>query len=225
MIQYNESQKKFVLFISDMKNPGSILGDLITTIYEDEKRNVWFGTNIGLNKYIRSTNSFIHYTEKDGLPNNLIFAIEGDTHGNLWFSTDQGISKLNPETGKIKNYDITYGFTSNRFYFTSCKTENGEIYFGGPGGITRFDPDSIKDNPYIPSIVITSFKIFDNPIPFGKEIKLSYDKNFLSFGFAALSYVSPERNQYAYKMEGIDRDWVYSGNTHNVSYTNLAPGE
>jgi|CZKP01.1.fsa_nt_gi signal transduction histidine kinase/ligand-binding sensor domain-containing protein/DNA-binding response OmpR family regulator len=225
LIQYNESYKKFVLFKSDVNIPGSISGDLITTIYEDKKRNVWFGTNVGLNKYIRSTNSFIHYTEKDGLPNNLIFAIEGDAHGNLWFSTDKGISKLNPETGKIKNYDITYGFTSNRFYFTSCKTENGEIYFGGPGGITRFDPDSIEDNPYIPSIVITSLKIFDNPIPFGKEIKLPYDKNFLSFGFAALSYVSPERNQYAYKMEGIDRDWVYSGNTHNVSYTNLGPGE
>jgi signal transduction histidine kinase/ligand-binding sensor domain-containing protein/DNA-binding response OmpR family regulator len=224
LIQYNESYKKFVLFKSDGNNPGNISGDLITTIYEDKKRNVWFGTNVGLNKYIRSTNSFIHYTEKEGLPNNLIFAIEGDADGKLWLSTNRGISKLNPETGKIKNYDITYGFTSNRFYFTGGKTPNGEIYFGGPGGITRFNPDSIKDNLYIPSIVITSLRVFGKPIPIGKEIKLPYDKNFLSFGFAALSYISPERNQYAYEMEGIDRDWVYSGNTHNISYTNLEPG-
>ncbi len=225
LIRYNISRNKFVLFKSDVNNYGSISGDLITAIYEDKKRNVWFGTSIGLNKYIRPTNSFTHYTEMDGLPNNLIFAIQGDAQGNLWFSTNKGISKLNPETGKIKNYDITYGFTSNRFYFTGCETENGDIYFGGPGGITRFNPDSIKDNPYIPPIVITSFRIFDKPLPFGNKIKLLYDKNFLSFGFAALSYLSPERNQYAYKMEGIDRDWVYSGNTHNVSYTNLAPGE
>ncbi len=225
LIQYNEKHKKFVLFKSEVNDPGSISGDLITTIYEDEKRNVWFGTNIGLNKYVRSTNSFIHYTEKEGLPNNLIFAIEGDAHGNLWFSTNKGISKLNPRTGNIKNYDITYGFTSNRFYFTGCKIENGEIYFGGPGGITRFNPDSIKDNTYIPPIVITSFKIFNKSLPFGKKIKLPYYKNFLSFGFAALSYLSPERNQYAYKMEGIDRDWVYSGNKHDAAYTNLSPGE
>ena len=218
-------RKKFVIFKSDVNDPRSISGDLITAIYEDKKRDVWFGTNIGLNKYVRSTNSFIHYTEKEGLPNNLIFVIEGDGHGNLWLSTNKGISKLNPETGEIKNYDVTYGFTSNRFYFTGCKTENGEIYFGGPGGVTRFNPDSIKDNPYIPPIVITSFRIFDKHLPFGNKIKLPYDKNFLSFGFAALSYLSPERNQYAYKMEGFDKDWVYSGNTHNVSYTNLEPGK
>ena len=225
LIQYYESRKKFVLFKSDVNDPRSISGDLITTIYEDEKKNVWFGTNIGLNKYIRSTNSFIHYTEMEGLPNNLIFAIEGDPHGNLWFSTNKGISKLNPETGKIKNYDVTYGFASNRFYFTGCQTKNGEIYFGGPGGITRFHPDSIRENPYIPPIVITSIKLFNKSIRFRKEIKLHYNENFLSFDFAGLSYVSPERNQYAYKMEGIDRDWVYSGNTHNVSYTNMEPGK
>jgi hypothetical protein len=97
----------------------------------------------------------------------------------------------------IKNYDISYGFTSNRFYFSGCKTENGEIYFGGPGGLTRFHPDSVKDNLYIPPIVINSFRIFDKPIPLSKETKLQYDKNFLSFDFSALSYVSPERNQYA----------------------------
>ncbi len=225
LIRYNISRKKFFLLKSDENNSRSISGDLITAIYEDKKRDVWFGTNIGLNKYIRPTNSFIHYTEIEGLPNNLIFAIEGDAYANLWMSTNKGISKLNPETGKIKNYDISYGFTSNRFYFNGCETENGEIYFGGPGGITRFNPDSIKDNPYVPPIVITSFRIFDKPLPFGNKIKLPYDKNFLSFGFAALSYLSPERNQYAYKMEGIDRDWVYSGNTHNVTYTNLVPGD
>jgi len=224
LIRYNISQKKFVLFKSDINNPQNISGSLITAIYEDKKRDVWFGTNIGLNKYIRSTNSFIHYTEMEGLPNNLIFAIEGDAHGNLWFSTNKGISKLNPETWKIKNYDITYGFTSNRFYFTGCETENGEIYFGGPGGITRFNPDSIKENPYIPPIVITSFRIFDKSIHFGKEIKLSYNKNFLSFEFAALSYITPERNQYTYKMEGVDKDWIYSGSRHYTSYPNLAPG-
>lgn len=225
LFQYNESDKKFILFKSNLNDPGSITSNFITTIHEDKQGNVWFGTNVGLNKYIRSTHSFIHFTEKDGLPNNLIFAVEEDASGNLWFSTDNGISKFNPVTGRIKNYDISYGFTSNRFYFTGCKTENGEIYFGGPGGLTRFHPDSIKDNPFIPPIVITSLTIFSKPVPFGKEIDLSYSENFLSLEFAALSYVSSERNQFAYKMEGVDRDWIYSGTRHFASYPNLDPGE
>ena len=225
LLQYDDVGQEVVLFKSNVNDPGSITSNFITTIYEDKKGNVWFGTNIGLNKYIRSTQSFIHFTEKEGLPNNLIFAIEDDAQGNLWFSTDNGISKFDPETGKIKNYDISYGFTSNRFYFTGCKTENGEIYFGGPGGLTRFHPDSIKDNPYIPPIVITSLRIFGKSIPFSRETELDFDKNFLSFEFAALSYVSPQRNQYAYKMEGIDKDWIYSGTRRYASYTNMEPGE
>jgi signal transduction histidine kinase/DNA-binding response OmpR family regulator/streptogramin lyase len=225
LFQYNESEQELILFKSNVNDPRSITSNFITTIHEDKKGNVWFGTNIGLNKYNRSTQSFIHFTEKEGLPNNLIFAIEEDAQGNLWFSTDNGISKLNPETGKIKNYDISYGFTTNRFYFTGCKTENGEIYFGGPGGITRFHPDSIKANPYIPPIVITSFRIFDKLIPFSKKIELDYDKNFLSFEFAALSYLSPQRNQYAYKMEGVDENWIYSGTRRYASYTNMEPGQ
>ena len=225
LFQYNESERELVLFKSNVNDLGSITSNFITTIHEDKKGNVWFGTNIGLNKYNRSTQSFIHFTEKEGLPNNLIFAIEEDAHGNLWFSTDNGISKLNPETREIKNYDISYGFTTNRFYFTGCKTETGEIYFGGPGGLTRFHPDSIKDNPYIPPIVITSFRIFDKPIPFSNKTELDYDKNFLSFEFASLSYLSPQRNQYAYKMEGVDKDWIYSGTRRYASYTNMEPGE
>jgi signal transduction histidine kinase/ligand-binding sensor domain-containing protein/DNA-binding response OmpR family regulator len=225
VIQYNESLNKITSFKSDVNDHSSISGNFISTIYEDKNRDVWFGTNIGLNKFIRSSNSFIHYAEEEGLPDNTIYDIKGDAQGNLWFPTNKGISKINSQTGQIKNYDLTYGFTSNRFYFTGAQTNNGEIYFGGPGGVTRFHPDSIKDNRYIPPIVITSFRIFDQPVFFGNSVQLAYDKNFLSFEFAALSYLSPERNQYAYKMEGVDKDWVYSGTRHFASYPNLAPGE
>ena len=225
VIQYNQSLKTFLEFKSDVNDSRSISGNFISTIYEDKNRDVWIGTNIGLNKYLRSTNSFVHYTDKDGLPSNLIFSIQGDSHGNLWFSTDNGISKFNPETGKIKNYDRSYGFTSNRFYYTGCETESGEIYFGGPGGLTRFHPDSIKDNPYIPPIVVTSVRVFDRPVSVEDRAQLSYNENFLSFEFAALSYVSPERNQYAHKLEGVDRDWTYSGDRYYASYPNLPPGE
>ncbi len=225
LIEYDPSQRTSVVFRSDANDPRSISGNSITTIYEDKKKDVWFGTDVGLNRYIRATRSFVHFTENEGLPSNLIFSIEGDSHGNLWFSTDNGITKFKPESGQITNYDRSYGFTSNRFYYTGCETRNGEIYFGGPGGLTRFQPDSIQDNPYIPPIVITSVRVFDKAVPFGARIQLPYSKNFLSFEFATLSFVSPERNQYAYTMEGVDKDWVYSGSRIYASYPNLPPGE
>ena len=91
--------------------------------------------------------------------------------------------------------------------------------------IIRFNPDSLKDNPFMPPIVITSFKKFEKPFPFGRKIQLAYYENFLSFEFSALSYISTEKNQYAYKMEGVDKDWVYSGTRRYASYPNLDPGE
>lgn len=225
VIQYNETLDKITSFKSDINDHSSISGNFISTFYEDKNGNVWIGTNIGINKFIRSSDSFIHYTEEEGLPDNTIYAIMGDDHGNLWFPTNKGITKLNSQTGQIKNYDMTYGFTGNRFYFTGTQTKNGEIYFGGPAGITRFHPDNIKDNPYIPPIVITSFRIFDKETILTNNLELSYDKNFLSFEFAALSYLSSGRNQYAYKLDGVDEDWVYSGTRSFASYPNLSPGE
>ena len=225
LLQYNVTQKISAKFTSIVDDPTSISGTFVTAIIEDANQNMWFGTSNGLNKYDRSTNSFTHYTDKNGLANNWIFAIEMDKLGNIWLATNYGITKLNPETGEVRNYDKSYGLATNRLAFNSYKTDDGEIYFSGPGGLTRFHPDSIKDNSYIPPIVITSLQVFDNPVQFGKDITLSHDKNFLSFEFAALSYVSSERNTYAYKMEGVDKDWVYSGTRHFASYPNLSPGE
>ncbi|MCK7516481.1 MAG: hypothetical protein MZV64_01510 [Ignavibacteriales bacterium] len=160
------------------------------------------------------------------MPFDIVWSILEDNHNNIWLSTRKGISKFDPRTNKFQNYDESYGLPENGLSnIYGCKTENGEMYFGYPGGIVRFHPDSIKVNPFIPPVVITSVKKLDKPVPIEKEIYFPYDENFLSFEFVALSYLSPERNQYAYKMEGIDKDWVYSGTRRFASYPNLEPGE
>jgi len=225
LFRYGETPKTRTRFISVVDDPTSISGNFVTAIMEDAKQNMWFGTSNGLNRYDRTTNSFMHYTEENGLANNWIFAIEIDDPGNVWLATNYGITKLNPETGEVRNYDKSYGLATNRLAFSSYKTDDGEMYFSGPGGLTRFHPGKIKDNPYIPPIVITSIQVFDKPVQFGKEMTFPHDRNFLAFEFTALSYVSSERNQYAYKMEGLDEDWVYSGTRRYASYPNLAPGE
>ncbi len=99
------------------------------------------------------------------------------------------------------------------------------MYFAGSNGFIRFHPDSIRANSFIPPVVITSFKKFDHSYPLENEIHLSYNENFISFEFAALNYVDPGKNQYAYKMEGIDKEWVFSGTRRYASYTSLPPGK
>jgi streptogramin lyase len=224
---FDPGQDSVIEFVSETTNPEAITGRQINQIHEDRKGRLWFATIAGLNRLDRSTHRFVHFTERDGLPTNNIRGILEDDHGFLWLNTTKGISKFDPETGHFNNYDISYGVepVSDIFFGSGCRTRNGEMYFAGAKGFTRFHPDSIRDNPFIPPIVITSFKKFDRPHPFSHEMQLPYDENFISFEFAALSYISPERNQYAYKMEGLDRDWVYSGTRRFASYPGLEPGE
>jgi signal transduction histidine kinase/ligand-binding sensor domain-containing protein/AraC-like DNA-binding protein len=224
---YNPVDGTFKEYIIDTRNPTSLSGNRINQIYKDIKGRLWFATNAGLNRLERATENFIHYTIKNGLASDNIRGILEDDLGNLWLNTSKGIIKFDPETGKCKNYDVSYGLDTptDYSYGFGCKISNGAMFFPSAGGLTYFHPDSVKDNPFIPPIVITLFKKFDKSYPIAKEIQLPYDENFLSFEFAALSYISPERNQYAHKMEGLDKDWVYSGTRRYVSYPNLDPGE
>jgi signal transduction histidine kinase/ligand-binding sensor domain-containing protein/DNA-binding response OmpR family regulator len=213
-------------YIYDPGNPESIKCNVVLSILEDKTGALYLGTNNGLGIYNRSTKKFNFFDERNGLPHNVVWWILNDDRGNYWLSTRKGISKFNTNTKQFQNYDVSYGLPENGFYMSNgCKTENGEMYFGSPNAVVRFHPDSIKNNPFIPPIVITTIKEFDQPVSFRKEINLSYNENFLSFEFIALSYISPERNQYAHKMEGVDKDWVYSGTRRFASYPNLEPGE
>ena len=141
-------------------------------------------------------------------------------------STGKGITKFNPQTSQFKNYYSSDEFVGINFYLQAgCRTDNGEMYFGGENGFIRFHPDSIKDDPFLPPIVITSFRKFEKPFPFGTEVNLPHTDNFISFEFVTLSYINNATNQYAYKMEGLDKDWIYCGTRRYASYPNMEPGE
>ncbi|MCP2606550.1 ATP-binding protein [Candidatus Aminicenantes bacterium AC-708-I09] len=231
--------KKYFVIPGDSR---SLNNNEILSIYEDSRGILWVGTAEGLNKFDRNREIFTHYTTKDGLPNNLIYDILEDREGNLWLSTNKGLSKFNPVQEKFRNYDVSDGLQSNEFSKGACfKSKSGEMFFGGINGFNSFYPEKIKDNPYPPQIVITDFKVFNKSISIGekfdgmiileksitntKEIILSHKHRFFSIEFSALHFVSPKKNQYAYKMEGFDREWNYVGNRNFATYTNLPPGE
>ncbi|MFX1355260.1 MAG: ATP-binding protein, partial [Promethearchaeota archaeon] len=153
-------------------------------------------------------------------------------------STNGGLSRFDPTTETFKNYDVDDGLQSNEFnQFAYMKSRSGELYFGGINGFNAFYPDEIQDNSTVPEVVITDFQLFNEPVPVGNgspllksivetdEIRLSYQDSFFSFAFAALHYAAPDQNQYAYIMEGLDKDWNDVGTRRFAGYTSVPPGE
>ncbi|MEO8210582.1 MAG: triple tyrosine motif-containing protein, partial [bacterium] len=210
----------------------------IGRVYEDRSNNIWIGSVTGLIKYDRKLDLFQIYTTKNGLPDNKIYGILEDKKGNIWVSTRKTISRFDLISESFKNYEYEDGLYNEEFWIACCQDRDGNLYFGGLKGIDYFIPEQIKENPYIPNIVLTDFKIFnesiscssENPflktnISYSKEVSLTYNENVFSFKFASLIYNSPQKNQFAHKMEGFDKDWIYCGTRRQATYTNLDPGE
>lgn len=194
---------------------------------------LWLATyGDGLYRFNLKNNSVEIYNESNSKVKNVIYGFLIDNNGNLWCSSNKGIFKFSDKDRKVKYYNTSDGLQSNEFnqgaYF---KSQKGEMFFGGVNGLNSFFPDKIIENNFVPPVFITSFKVFNqslnlpNPIPDGYTIKIPYSKNFFSFEFVALNYVSPEKNQYAYILEGFDNDWNKISSSHRLgSYTNLNPG-
>lgn len=223
VINYNPVQKTFTRFISDPTDSSTIGGNQIFNFAEDGQGVLWCLANSSPNKFDRENQKWIRWGAKEGFPVNAMTLVD-DNRGNLWMSSAIGAFKYNPFTKEVTKYnDIRLSWV--------YRTGSGELYFvsttfsGEKQSITRINPDDISNNNFVPPVVITSFKKFEKSFPFGKEIHLSHSENFLSFEFAALSYVNSEKNEYAYKMEGVDKDWVYSGTRRYASYPNLDPGD
>jgi len=229
---------------SSTSTEGSNLSnDMALVVFIDSKDYVWIGTVDGLDKLDRQSNTIKKYFTKDGLPGNLIVDILEDDQYNLWISTTKGLSKFSPGKETFKNFSIHDGLATDEFNkFASFKNRNGEMYFGGSEGLTRFHPDSIKVNNFKPPVYITDFKLFNQSVQvkkdnssngffipqqiiYCKEIELDHDQNVITLEFAALNYLNLEKNQYKYKLEGFEEGWTLTGNKREATYTNLDPGE
>lgn len=212
--------------------------DKVLSLLEDRSGNIWAGTfGGGLVRFQKQTNQVTVFAEKNGLLNSTIYEILEDQKGLIWVSTNKGISSIDPATGKINNYTHHNGVQNNNFiHGAGICLSTGEIFFGGVEGFNYFNPLQLRKNNNIPSVLITDLRISNQSvIPSGdgpikenisvaKEINLDFKQNF-ALSFVALNYTSPEQNQYAYILEGFDKEWNYVGNTNSVSYTNLDPGD
>ncbi|WP_020528187.1 two-component regulator propeller domain-containing protein [Flexithrix dorotheae] len=249
---YESTTGTFKTYKSNPKDVYSIGNENIICLYEDSRGNFWVGTQNGLFLMDRKTEKFIGISEDDGLPSNTIIGILEDDHGNLWLSTSNGISKFTPSThfnfnelsenlekGTFRNFGLNDGLQGNEFEQNAFfRLKDGRMLFGGGNGFNIFHPDSIKDNPNVPEVRFTDFRIFNKKVEIGNEnsplnqaigntesITLAHTDHTLTFHFTALNYSSPEKNQYAYKLDGLEEDWNLVGNQRFATYTNLSPGK
>lgn len=208
-------------------------GPVVLTIYEDHKGNFWTGSlNRGIYLFNTDSETFLYNFK---LANNLVRSIIEDDSGNLWIGTDYGLSRVDPENHIVKNYVTSDNFEGERYSANSAfKTSTGEMLFGTYDGFILFHPDSIKDDPVPPQVVISSVSLFNRPgdklkyegyISDLKELNLSYNQNDLRFDYVGLHYGDPLRNKYQYMLEGHEENWVEAGTQRNATYTNLDPGE
>ncbi len=227
-----------------------LLGDepvnSIYSIHEDGNGNLWFGTdNSGLIKFDPAKgNTISHYDRSGQLPDNVIYGILEDKEGNLWLSTNSGLVKAIPRSGSDDLTFIQYS-TANWLSTDSynigayAQGPEGTLYFGSFEGVTYFHPDDVKGNTAAPPVYITGLEIFfrkvavsdDGSTPLSEdvieteEIRLRHDQNVLKLEFAALNYLDPEENLYAFKMENLDNDWNFAGNQREAQYMYIPPGE
>jgi signal transduction histidine kinase/ligand-binding sensor domain-containing protein/DNA-binding response OmpR family regulator len=196
----------------------------------------------GLNRLISMDGDgraiFKSYSVHNGLSSDILLSIREDRKENLWISTEHGISKFIPSTGQFENYDdksITFRVRFNEA--ASTVTANGDILFGASNGIFRFHPDSIYKSGYVPPILFSRLyvanqevipgedSILKNILDNTQDLVLTHDENIVSIQYAALDYTNPGNIQYAYMLEGLDKQWTYADKLRSATYTHLPKGK
>ncbi len=223
---------QFTYYRNNPNDPNSLSQNNVYAIHEDKNGILWIGTwGGGLNRLDPNTGIFKHYRTEEGLPNDVVYAILEDTQGYLWMSTNYGLSRFDPRTETFKNYDLGDGLQSNGFNAGAYyKSATGEMFFGGGNGLNAFYPEKVTDNPYIPPVALTLLTQTGEPVHIRgavegvEDVTLNWPGNYFEFEFAALSYIRPDKNQYAYMLDGFDKDWNYIGTRRFGRYTNLPGG-
>ncbi|MGI0119063.1 hybrid sensor histidine kinase/response regulator transcription factor [Zooshikella sp. RANM57] len=233
----NGGLDRYNIETNTFKNFGHSYGikSSINTIKDDGKGNLWLGTTgAGLIKFNKDNYNVNYFSSENGLPNNTIYKILMDNNGLLWLATNYGIARFDPDTEESVNYTADDGLQGNEFNVGGFyDKKNNELLFVGSNGFNIFNPDHIIRDNHKPNTVITNFLLFNKPanhlfqksIKLLNKIELDYHQNLFSFEFAGLHYAAPKRNQYLYKLEGFDADWLHTSAKRRIAtYTNLDPG-
>jgi ligand-binding sensor domain-containing protein/signal transduction histidine kinase/DNA-binding response OmpR family regulator len=236
---YDPSTNEKGFYKHEAQNGASLSSNAINGIFEDSRQQIWVTTEDGLNLFDSSRKTFRRFGTPEGLPSTVTYRVLEDAHANLWISTSKGLVWYKPASDEVTVFTKAHGLLSDQLnYGSSFRDADGTLYFGSVKGLMRFDPSRFLKNEYIPPIYITGFQVHNqelavgteasplqNSITFTDKIVLPHHQSSFSLDFAALSYTAPGMAEYAYKMEGLDRDWTYLKTNRKVYFTELPPGD
>jgi ligand-binding sensor domain-containing protein/signal transduction histidine kinase len=231
---FDRASGKFTHYSHDPRDPGSLRHNRVYTLFESARGEVWVGTAAGLHRVERGPGGGVRFrlfavaAAREQLP---IGAVLEDRRGMLWVSSTAGLTRLDPASGKFKTYGAKDGLIDGSYFVNSAaRGADGELHFGGVRGMSSFQPEAIRDNPYPPPVAITDFMVFNRslplPLPHAGPVELGYRDAVFTLEFAALHYADPSANRYLYRLRGFDRDWTETGaGKRFATYTNLDPGQ
>lgn len=226
-------------------DPGSIGANDILDICTTRSGNTYIATFGGGISKIEKTDaqgfpvSFKTYSTTNGLPSDIILSLLEDLDGNLWIATEENLTKFTPKKETFENFsEIKRLMKKNSFSECSrFRINDGNMLFGFSHGIVVFDPQNININTFKPYLALTQLKVFNRQVPVSEKgvlqkninyvnhLTLKHNQNFFSIEFAALDYIDPNNILYAYKLDGFDKDWIFSGSNRIANYTNLSKGK
>jgi ligand-binding sensor domain-containing protein/signal transduction histidine kinase len=238
VLTLDEKTGRIQNFRADLSNKDSLANNMVNGQFKDSRGYLWFATEGGLCRYDPTTKKFKTYTVKNGLPSNFLFKILEDEKQNLWISSTKGLIRFNPVTETLKVFTVADGLLNDQFNWNSAyKDPSGRMYFGSVKGMISFVPKKFTVNSITPPVYITGIQLYNQEldinskhsplkksVTYSDKIVLKHDQSTLSIDFAALSYTSPEMNEYAYKMEGLDDDWTPLKTYRKAYFTELSPG-
>jgi ligand-binding sensor domain-containing protein/signal transduction histidine kinase/DNA-binding response OmpR family regulator len=235
---FDPATKSLTTYQKKEGNKDSLQTDAINCITEDSKGNIWIGTFYGgVSRFDHAAKRFVTYTDKDGLPNNNVLGIIEDNQGILWLSTDNGLVWFNQQTQHFKTYTTSDGLAGNKFNNNSFfKDSRGQLYFGGNNGLTAFYPENLQTNTFNAPIRFTWLELFDTTVSindknklltkdinFTRDLSFKYNQSNFTINWALLNFIKPEKNRYAYQLQGFEKNWSNT-TTASVTYNNLPAG-
>ncbi|CAN7149795.1 diguanylate cyclase [Pseudoduganella sp. LjRoot289] len=225
------------------RRPGSLSNDFVNRIYEDRQGRIWVGTRSGLNQVAEDAAGALRFSAstRDGLSAMDVAAIESDSDGQLWLTVAGAVLRFDPLSGAVSSHYASDGITSGNFVGgASLAGADGTLYFGAFQGMSMVRPAAIRGNHIAPQVTATGLSVMnrslavlprpaqvelDGTVNAPTRLQLPWDMSTFSLEFTATHFADPDRNRYAYRLDGLDTDWIAADAAHRVAtYTSLRPG-
>ncbi|MFV0377542.1 MAG: ATP-binding protein [Mangrovibacterium sp.] len=246
---FDPNSQSFQRFYYSPTDQLSLNDNIVNTIFEDRSGNLWIGTNSGLNKLVTTTSSngkpifqFKGYPDIEYLSNEIVSNLMDDDEGNLWIRMYRGFVKFNIQQEEVVGKYFSRDYENIRFERNSTlKLHDKQVMVDAQGGFLTFTPNNSATNSTPPKVVITDLQLLNRSlqtdgalrhklalsqtIPYTSQLRLSYKEKMITIVFSAMDYKNPSKNDYYYKLEGFDSQWIHSASHNSATYTNLPHGE